>query len=921
MVENAEANSGQALNGDSPWPGLDSFSEDGQAFFHGRDREIDELVRLVKREPLTVLFGQSGLGKTSLLRAGMSPRLRAEEFLPIYIRLDVLNTELSLANQVKSAIWTAFRESRIETREPSATESLWQYFHAVDTEFWNDRNRLVTPVLAFDQFEEIFTLTGAGSQDARRAFIEELADLIECRTPRAVAASLEADETESSRYDFGKQTCKVVLSFREDYLPDFEGLRRQIPSIMTNRMRLTRMRSGQAMEVILTSGEHLVAPEVAERIVRFAGSQRAAGTAGRPDEEDLEALEIEPALLSVVCRELNSKRIAAGQMRITSDLVADAEDEIIVKFYRSSLDGIDPRVQEFIEERLLTTGGFRSSAPLEDALLNPGVSQEAIDTLIGRRLLRMEERFGAQQIELTHDLLTKVIKEERDRRRAHERELEVQRTRTRRMTVMGGSVAAVAVVGLVAILYLNTISRQYERERNQLLGYMTQNVGDVASKLRLVPATSSVIVDMTRDVEAFTKRFRKDLEAREILRSGDRTALDRLDATALIVKAYQEVVGGDLTEALAQLEGASQKLIELAAKAPDDIEIKASLSELWNTKGLTYRLQRKLPQAYDCYMKAVRLGRELVRLDPGTDSWKEKLSAALNGAGEMANALGRVAEFEEMIAERQKIVLDDRLAKMPKSETWRREYASVLWMQAALAMRRAKSAANDEDQRKYFGEALVHYDSQRHMLRELVAGGGSDWRTKFYLHFADFRQGNAMLQAGKLDEAERHLESAREFIEGLKKQDPGNSFWRIVSALVHGALGSLRERQADTLLAAGRKEEAKGVLAQAVAAYEINRSDRDDIRKRDPQNLGAYRELADASRNLAEAMEKAGRPGEAHVEYVAAQVALREFQQKVKAAEQTGAGAKALTEDFREVEEKLKELEQKARTLRSALAR
>ena len=37
---------------------------------------------------LTVLFGQSGLGKSSLLQAGLFPRLRAERYLPVAIRLD-----------------------------------------------------------------------------------------------------------------------------------------------------------------------------------------------------------------------------------------------------------------------------------------------------------------------------------------------------------------------------------------------------------------------------------------------------------------------------------------------------------------------------------------------------------------------------------------------------------------------------------------------------------------------------------------------------------------------------------------------------------------------------------------------------------------------------------------------------------------
>ena len=67
---------------ENPWLGLFSYSEETRAYFHGRDEEGAELARRVQRKLLTVLFGQSGLGKTSLLRAGLVPRLRERGLLP-----------------------------------------------------------------------------------------------------------------------------------------------------------------------------------------------------------------------------------------------------------------------------------------------------------------------------------------------------------------------------------------------------------------------------------------------------------------------------------------------------------------------------------------------------------------------------------------------------------------------------------------------------------------------------------------------------------------------------------------------------------------------------------------------------------------------------------------------------------------------
>ena len=72
----------------NPWLGLASFTEETRAYFFGRDEEVAELARRVQRKLLTVLFGQSGLGKTSILRAGLVPRLRGQGYCPIYVRID-----------------------------------------------------------------------------------------------------------------------------------------------------------------------------------------------------------------------------------------------------------------------------------------------------------------------------------------------------------------------------------------------------------------------------------------------------------------------------------------------------------------------------------------------------------------------------------------------------------------------------------------------------------------------------------------------------------------------------------------------------------------------------------------------------------------------------------------------------------------
>jgi hypothetical protein len=62
-----------AVSPESPWLGLRPFTEGVREYFFGRDAEVRDLFQRVVHKPLTVLFGRSGLGKTSLLQAALVP--------------------------------------------------------------------------------------------------------------------------------------------------------------------------------------------------------------------------------------------------------------------------------------------------------------------------------------------------------------------------------------------------------------------------------------------------------------------------------------------------------------------------------------------------------------------------------------------------------------------------------------------------------------------------------------------------------------------------------------------------------------------------------------------------------------------------------------------------------------------------------
>ncbi|GIF99493.1 nSTAND1 domain-containing NTPase [Catellatospora citrea] len=72
---------------DSPFRGLEPFREQDAPLYFGRAAEAAELAETVWREPFTVLNGASGTGKSSLLSAGVLPRLRARPAVIVGLRV------------------------------------------------------------------------------------------------------------------------------------------------------------------------------------------------------------------------------------------------------------------------------------------------------------------------------------------------------------------------------------------------------------------------------------------------------------------------------------------------------------------------------------------------------------------------------------------------------------------------------------------------------------------------------------------------------------------------------------------------------------------------------------------------------------------------------------------------------------------
>ncbi len=759
-----------AVDARNPFAGLQSFGEADQAYFRGRDTESQELFRLVRREALTVVFGRSGLGKTSLLHAGLFPLLREAQYLPISSRLNFVPGD-TLESRVKARIGEALLREGVDARPPGPEETLWEYFH--QARWWSRTNRLLTPVLVFDQFEEIFTL---GRGDSRVVpLLTELADLIENQIPAAVRCRLDRSGEELP-FSYDRRKVHVVFSLREDFLAHLEDLRPQIPSIASSRFQLIQMTGSQARQAILEPAEGLVSEEVAEEILRFvAGS----GNDAPPEEGStgIEELEIEPALLSLFCRELNERRLAQGLPALTSGLLHGARGQILTEFYERSLAGLPPAVWAFVEDRLLTASGFRHSEPLEEAVRLPGVTEEDLRLLVDRRVLRLEPRLGHLHVELIHDLLTRVVRESRSLR---------QSRRHRRRQLLRGAAAALGLTVLLAgtgwaALRQRELKRSAQAHRAQAEEVLNFMLFDLDEELSPIGR-----LDLIKGVQEAALEY---FESLPIGTASPSAARQRAAAFLNIGRIYAKE--GRTTAALRSYE---QGLALATRTGPEETSPDLLDTEAMLRRGLGMeKLDRgDARSGFAEIWTACQLLRQLASRQPANLPWQDHLSLCLISLSDQFETRGNLDRALEL--QRESLAIRERLARADPGRQRQRDLADDYIDLADLLQQKGETRRPSE----LFLEALA-------ISRRLVAEEPDNASWQEGLVYASERLANHLARQGESGKA---LEVSREKLritQQLAERDPGNASWQ--SGL------------ADSYIDIGRRLAAQGQTKQALTAY------------------------------------------------------------------------------------------------------
>ena len=788
-----------------PWLGLASFTEETRQYFYGREEEVGELSRRVQKKLLTVLFGQSGLGKTSILNAGIVPRLRPEGYCPVYVRVDYGSAALSPSEQIKQAISRATEAQGTWTKSGTAIagESLWEFLHHRDDALVDAAGEPVIPLLIFDQFEEIFTLAQADDGGRQRAaeFIEDLADLVENRPPKALEAKIDADDTVAERFDFGRADYRILISLREDYLAHLESVKAAMPTITQNRMRLARMNGEQALAAVMKPGGKLVTQEVAESIVRFV-----AGGA------ELRNAEVEPSLLSLICRELNNARIAQGKNEISVDLLAGSNETILAEFYERSLADQPAAVRKVIEDYLLTDSGYRENLAEERVLKAFNTAEAKPDalttlaTLVNRRLLRIEERLDVRRVELTHDVLCGVVKASREERLEREalaeaeKNLEAQHIRAAatkkaliraRQIAAGCAVLAVLAVGSGVVAYqaqqeevkTRMASEMSRGEAEKLLEFLLDDFlkemepmgrADIVASLaqrtfayyeKLPSEARSTITQRNSAYAQITyagalNALGKQDEAQKLaeqagatikaLRAAGDSSDETLIAEATQLRTVAQILAsrGDVPAALPIVIEGLERLKSVLAKADPPRRAREREAGLYGGLAFIYAGMSRLTEAVEAAQKCRTLSAQLGALDLTNLAATTQYVSAGSVLGQGLIRLGKLAEA--------KAVLEADTALAEKLLTLRPGHRQALLMKGTMLV----ALAQIEFEQLFMGRRLAYLREALKIQQQRIALDAGTSVTQSALRGTHVLLAGTLDFLGRLDEAGQHIQQS-----------------------------------------------------------------------------------------------------------------------------------------------------------------
>ncbi len=400
-------------NNSNPWKGLDSYSYSDNSIFYGRSNETETLTDTILNNRFTILYGPSGVGKSSLLNAGVRPKLSENKFFVVDVSLRQfdLKSDLPVSSQIIARVRECAINAHIDITPLSKNEikgfyedSLWYFFHT--NEFWSSKNEMLTPIVIIDQFEDIFK--DEVREQSPEQFFNNLDELSNVVPPMSMREDLL--NMDSFRYNQSADF-RFVFSLREDYLPRLDDYvySLNIPELRKSRYSITLLDKDQAREIIQGPANGIVSDSVADKIITILSTQAS---------HNRLLHKIEPFLLSLFMYRVYIEMTRRGLNVISEELINKIGADVVNDFYIESMKKVSSKAMKHLENVLLTPKGHRDSISYDKLMASEKVSDEELKKLLDARILKKNTINNVERFEFTHDILSKyaqINKEKRER--------------------------------------------------------------------------------------------------------------------------------------------------------------------------------------------------------------------------------------------------------------------------------------------------------------------------------------------------------------------------------------------------------------------------------------------------------------------------------------------------------------------------
>ncbi len=381
------------ISKDNPYVGPRPFTK-GETLY-GRAVEVQELFNLLQARRIVVLHSPSGAGKSSLVQAGLIPRLEQARF-DVWCTIRVSLNPRGLQGvpedtnrYLLSALVSMEEELPEEHRRTPAQLAELDFGSYMKSRPRRKSKANKSVVLLFDQFEEVLTADPLAVHQ-KRAFFDDLGRGLD------------------------EAGCWALFIVREDFLAALAPYRDRLPTQMANTFRLDLLGLEGATEAVVEparkGGRSFPAADKLIRDLSTVQEQQADGSF-----EARQGVHVEPVQMQVVCRRLweampdDDLSIDEDNLRAFADVsqALDIYYSDAVKRAAGDEQATERAIREWVGQRLIT-GGIRAQVR-QEAGSSGGLDNALIDVLRSAYVVRAEQRAGALWFELSHDRMVEPV--------------------------------------------------------------------------------------------------------------------------------------------------------------------------------------------------------------------------------------------------------------------------------------------------------------------------------------------------------------------------------------------------------------------------------------------------------------------------------------------------------------------------------